>query len=86
MLEHLGKPAPARDLSKAYLQQVRHAKTWLNGHGIPALSVNFRELVHDPGQVLPKISAFLGAEERCDAMLAVIDPTLHRTRGAAVQS
>jgi tetratricopeptide (TPR) repeat protein len=84
MLARLDKQVPAGDVSRAYLQQVRHAKTWLNGHGIPAISVNFRELVHDPGQVLPHIAAFLGTESKIGAMRAVIDPDLHRTRRDAV--
>jgi hypothetical protein len=80
MLERLGKYVPSGDVSKAYLQQVRHAKTWLNGHGIPAMSVNFSDLVHEPERVLPQVAAFLGAEEHLDAMRTVIDPTLHRSR------
>ncbi|MDE0740866.1 MAG: alkaline phosphatase family protein [Planctomycetota bacterium] len=84
MLERLGKTAPSGDVFKAYLQQVRHAKTWLNGHGIPALSVNFSELVHDPERLLPQVAAFLGAEEHLDAMRSAIDPSLHRARKDAV--
>lgn len=80
MLDRLGRDAPSGDVSRAYLQQLHHAKTWLNGHGIPALPVNFSELVHEPESILPQIATFLGAEPSLDAMRAVIAPELHRTR------
>ena len=81
MLERLDKEQTKGDVSKAYNQQVRHAKTWLNGHGIPALSVDYARLVHDPESILPALASFLGVEGHLPAMRAVIDPTLHRARG-----
>jgi hypothetical protein len=85
MLSRLGKPThPGADIAKAYRQQVRHAKTWLSGRGISAMSVSYADLVHRPDEVLPELAAFLGVSDRLDAMRAVIDPTLHRARGAAV--
>ena len=68
------------DIAKAYLQQVRHAKTWLCGQGIPALSVSHADLVHRSDLVLPEIAAFLGKPEQIAAMKAVIDPALHRSK------
>jgi hypothetical protein len=74
MLARLGKPTrPGADIAKAYRQQVRHAKSWLTGRGIPALSVSYADLVHRPDEALPPLAA----------MRAVIDPTLHRARSAA---
>ena len=80
MLTTLGKKEPSGDVSKAYLQQVRHAKTWLNGHGISALSINYHDLVHRPQESLPELAHFLGIPDQIPAMLNVIDPTLHRAR------
>jgi hypothetical protein len=83
MLERLGKERPKGDVSRGYLQQVHAAKTWINAHGIPAISVDYAALVHAPETVLPQLAAFLGVPEKLDAMRSVIDPTLHRARAAA---
>jgi hypothetical protein len=83
MLERLGKDRPKGDVSRGYLQQVHAAKTWINAHGIPAMSVDYAALVHAPETVLPQLAAFLGVPEKLDAMRRVIDPTLHRARAAA---
>jgi tetratricopeptide (TPR) repeat protein len=81
MLTRLGKSTqPGADIAKAYRQQVRHAKTWLTGCGIPALSVSYADLVHRPDEALPPLAVFLGVPEKLAAMRAVIDPTLHRAR------
>jgi hypothetical protein len=84
MLARLGKPThPGADIAKAYRQQVHHAKTWLTGRGIPALSVSYADLVHRPDEALPPLAAFLGVTEKLAAMRAVVDPTLHRARRTA---
>ena len=84
MLSRLGKPThPGADIAKAYRQQVRNAKTWLTGRGISAMSVSYADLVHRSDEVLPELAGFLGVPEKLDAMRAVIDPSLHRARGAA---
>jgi hypothetical protein len=84
MLARLGKPThPGADIAKAYRQQVRHAKSWLTGRGIPAMSVSYADLVHRPDEALPPLAAFLGVPEKLAAMRAVIDPTLHRARSGA---
>jgi LPS sulfotransferase NodH len=83
MLERLGKDRPKGDVSRGYLQQVHAAKTWINAHGIPALSVDYAALVHSPESLLPQLAAFLGVPEKLDAMRRVIDPALHRARGQA---
>ena len=81
MLARLGKPThPGAAIAKAYRQQVHHAKTWLTGRGIPALSVSYADLVHRPDEALPPLAAFLGVTEKLAAMRAVVDPTLHRAR------
>ena len=65
MLTRLGKAThPGADISKAYRQQVRHAKTWLTGRGIPAMSVSYADLVHRPDEALPPLVAFLGVPEK----------------------
>lgn len=81
MLDRLGRSKTASgDVSKAYNQQVRHAKTWITGSGISAISVSYSDLVHDSSQSLSELAEFLGCKDRQSAMEAVIDPLLHRAR------
>ena len=84
MLQRLGKFRPASekpaDISKAYRQQERHAKTWCASLGVHAMSVSFQNLVHNPEHVLPQLAGFLGVADKVTAMRACIDPGLHHTR------
>jgi len=80
MLRRLDKPAPSGDVSKAYQQQVRHAKSWINAQGIPALSVSHRDLIASPRAAIAEILAFLCSDASPDVLAAVIDPALYRTR------
>ena len=84
MLQRLGKSRPASekpaDISKAYRQQERHAKSWCVSLGVHAMSVSFQALVHQPDEVLPQLAGFLGMTDRLPAMRACIDPALHRAR------
>lgn len=86
MLDQLGRAQAARgDISKAYDQQVRHAKTWINGLGIPALSVSYHGLVHESELSLTALVDFLGCEDKLAAMRQVVDPALHRSRAVVIQ-
>jgi hypothetical protein len=85
MLKLLGKAPEADrkaiDISKAYRQQERQAKSWCASLGIHSMSVNYQDLVHRPDQVLPEIVSFLGAAaDKLPAMRTCIDPLLHRAR------
>jgi GTP1/Obg family GTP-binding protein len=84
MLQGIGKRTAAKektaDISKAYRQQERHAKSACANLGIHAMSVSFETLVHDPDQILPQLAAFLGAIHKLPAMRACIDPALYHAR------
>ena len=84
MLQRLGKSRPASekpaDISKAYRQQERHAKSWCANLGVHAMCVSFHALVHRPEEVLPQLAGFLGVADKVTAMRACIDPGLHHTR------
>jgi tetratricopeptide (TPR) repeat protein len=84
MLQRLGKSRPASeksaDISKAYRQQERHAKTWCASLGVHAMSVSFETLVNHPDQILPQVAGFLSVADKLPAMRACIDPALYRTR------
>jgi tetratricopeptide (TPR) repeat protein len=84
MLQRLGKAASKGektvDVSKAYRQQERHARSWCTNLGIHAMSVDFQALVHRPDEALPQLARFLGATDSLPAMRACIDPALHRAR------
>ena len=84
MLQRLGRSPAAEkkaiDISKAYRQQERHAKSWCANLGVHAMSVSFEGLVHHPDQILPQVAGFLGVTDKLPAMRACIDPALHRAR------
>lgn len=82
-INRLGQTAPAEqggDVAKAYLQQVRHAKTWCAGPNVHAMSVSYELLVTRPELILPRIAVFLGTPGAVEAMRACIDPSLYRER------
>jgi len=74
------KSEKTADISKAYQQQVRHAKTWITEKGISAMSVDYAQLVEDPELILPQIARFLDCENDLDNMRRCIDPTMYRER------
>lgn len=80
MMAKMGKQLPKGDPAKGYSQQVRAAKTWLNAHSIPSISIDFSEIINDPAQQINKLASFLECEQMEDAMLAKIDPSLHRSK------
>lgn len=80
MLNRLGKESSKGDPSKAYIQQLRAAKAYITGRGIPALPINFVDLVHTPDQHLVTLASFLNTENQIEAMKLVIDPSLHRAK------
>ena len=80
MLKRMGKPAPEGDVSKAYAQQVYHAKTWINAKGIPAISVSHRDLIETPEIVIPALLDFLGSGSSPEELLSIVDPSLYRAR------
>ena len=83
MLKKLGKSPEKNekqvDISKAFMQQARHAKQRCNTHGIPALSVSYNELVHHPDSILSDLATFLNQPEALTQMKLVIDPKMHRS-------
>jgi predicted AlkP superfamily phosphohydrolase/phosphomutase/tetratricopeptide (TPR) repeat protein len=80
MLNRLGKDTPKGDVSKAYFQQVRHAKNWCVKSGVSAMSVNYADLVHSPESILKQLEEFLGVDDKLSSMQAVINPSLHRAK------
>ena len=51
--------------------------------GIPAMAVNYAELVQSPGEFLPVIATFLGKEESApliEKMKTCVEPALYRAR------
>ena len=85
MLNRLGhSKSNSSHVSKAYYHQVRHAKTWINGTGIPAISISYNALVHEQEVSLTALVGFLGCEEKRAAMQQVVDPVLHRARATDI--
>jgi len=80
MLKRLARDVPGGDPAKAYQQQVRHAKNWITGNGISAISISYPDLVHQPESILKQLADFIEKPDSVKAMLAVINPSLHRER------
>lgn len=81
-LARLGRTAPdgGADVAKAYGEQLRQARAWCDDPGVRALRVSYERLVTAPGEILPRLAAFLGAPGAVEAMRARIDPSLYRER------
>lgn len=82
-LARLGRAAPAEGgagLVKAYGEHLRQARAWCDDPGVRALRVSYERLVASPGEILPRLAAFLGAPDAVEAMRARIDPSLYRER------
>lgn len=79
----LGQTAPAEeggDVARAYLQQIRNARSWCDDPNVHALAVSYEALVTRPDEILPRLAAFLGTPGALEAMRACIDPSLYRER------
>lgn len=84
-LDRFGRAqAVCGNISKVHNQQVRHAKTWINGLGIPALSISYRALVHEPDLSLAALVDFLDCGEKLEIMQRVVDPALYRSRATNI--
>ncbi len=86
MMSRLGTAAeqterPA-DPARAYHQQVRNAKVWLNGNGIPAQSIHFDELISKSEATLKDLAKLFQWQGGLDELKAVIDPKMHRSRAS----
>ncbi|MGK0185782.1 MAG: tetratricopeptide (TPR) repeat protein [Verrucomicrobiales bacterium] len=71
------------NIAKAYRQQVRHARAWCSRLGIPAMAIDYTELVRSPGKHLPDIATFLGKEQSTsllEKMKTCVEPALYRAR------
>jgi tetratricopeptide (TPR) repeat protein len=82
-IRRLGQTAPAEeggDVARAYLQQIRHARTWCDAPNVHGMAVPFEALVTRPETILPRLAEFLGTPEALGSMQACIDPSLYRER------
>ena len=86
MLDNLDRPGsklPEDKLKQAYAKQIETLKQMLGAHGsITTLWVDHAEVLADPRRMARRIELFLGRDMDLEAMAAVVDPSLHRQRGA----
>lgn len=86
MIERLGTEGAKlteEDLRRGLMQHRYAALGWLKSQdAFEVLPVDYPSLVANPGDVVPKLVEFLGAERlpNADAMAAVVDPSLHRQK------
>jgi len=69
------------DVSRAYVQQVQHAIDWCEKNQIPAITINYNQLLEDPDEAINCLKEFLGIKkEKVSMMNHIIDPSLYRSR------
>ncbi len=85
MLARAGKAgADPAVLKKAFEGQLAQLDGWLAAQpGISVLRVPYHQVVQEPLVVAAALNAFLGLSLDTAAMQRVVDPALHRQRGAA---
>jgi hypothetical protein len=83
MLAHKGKPPSTSDthLAEIYCRELRNFESWLQRRQeIPALHLNYRELLHEPLAHMEKIESFLRRNLDTTQMKNAIDVSLYRCR------
>jgi len=84
MLERRGAAFEANDeatLERVFGAQLGEARAWAAARPRTALlPVAHRSLVQSPGDVVPRLQAFLGGALDAQAMTACVDPSLYRSR------
>lgn len=73
---------PAEDrMREILLKHVDQVNGWMDKQEkVNFLSVNYNEVLAEPGAWVPKINAFLGGNLDENAMLGIVDPDLYRQR------
>lgn len=86
MLERSGRPLPPLEparLAQVYENQLATVRRWLDERpAFRVLEVPYRELIADPATHASRIADFLDRRLDASAMIAAVDPTLYRNRGA----
>jgi len=84
MLGRLGQDSEAEPakLARAFDSQVRAVKAWIERGGIPALEMNYNDLIADPKYQARKLAKFLELPGTVSAMAEAVDPTLYRSRAS----
>jgi hypothetical protein len=76
-----GGGLPPERLMAVYEQQLKSVDAWLAARpNFRRLDVPYADLVAAPGTWVPQVNAFLGGTLNEPAMLASVDPSLHRNR------
>ena len=84
MLDRQGKPsADDATLEKIYLSQLKQVEAWLGAQStFSFLAMEYHDVLTQPREAAAKINAFLGGRLNVDAMVQMVDPTLHHQRSA----
>ena len=82
MLKRQGKPsADEAMLAKIYASQLAQVEEWLGSQSaFSFLPVEYHRVLKEPREVAVEIDGFLGGGLEVEAMMQVVDPTLHRER------
>src|ERR1700684_1557446 len=84
MLERLGQKlpnAPQRVVTSAFNDHLKKVQKWLSEQpNIAVLYVDYAAVLANPHQEAEKIAQFVGYEFDLAAMIAEVEPSLHRER------
>lgn len=69
-----------QQLQEAFLQQVLLANRIVMSHGNPLLPIPYASAIENPEKVARQVAEFLGMELDISAMVAAVDPSLHREK------
>ena len=77
-----GAELSAGRLREVFARQLEQTRRVLVARRIPTLTVRYRDCVQRPAEVAAAVNAFLGGALDEPAMVAAVDPSLYRHRGA----
>jgi predicted AlkP superfamily phosphohydrolase/phosphomutase/predicted Zn-dependent protease len=76
----LGQTETPANLARAFAAQLRQIQRVLAVRSIPALYIEYRQIIANPAAAAARVNAFLGGTLDERAMAAVVDPELYRNR------
>ena len=69
------------ELKQLYRKHLKQVFAWVaRVDSAEMLEIDYGQLVSDPTSLIPKINQFCGGTLDTDAMITVVDPSLHRNR------
>jgi hypothetical protein len=82
-----GADLDSEQLTRTYKNHLKDIYIWMGSKkNIRTLSVNYRDVIHEPVKVAQNLATFLDIELDPDAMIAAVDTSLYRNRAPESQA